>query len=115
MPEDYNPLGVPKGCELRIRADRSACFQPKFEPPQPTQFLIAREIPKPAPTPERVASVSGLERQRLEAIAKYRNDFLIAMRERAKDLTQESGFRAAAVEAWESGIDALILEVARHL
>ena len=114
MPDDYNPLGVPKGCELRIRADRSACFLPKFEPPK-TQFLIAREIPKPAPAPERVASVSGVERQRLEAIAKYRNDFLIAMRERAKDLTQESGFRAAAVEAWESGIDDLISEVARHL
>ena len=115
MPDDYNPLGVPKGCELRIRADRSACFEPKFEPPPKTQFLIAREIAPPAPAPERVASVSGVERERLEAAQKYRADHLLAMRERGKALTEQSGFSDEALDCWNAGIDALILETARYL
>jgi len=112
MPEDYNPLGVPKGCELRIRADRSACFQPKFEPPPPTQFLMARAVAPPAPAPARLPTLSELEQEALASA--YRASFLLAMRERAKDLTQESGFTAAAVEAWESGIDDLVKEIVRH-
>ena len=115
MSEDYNPLGVPKGCELRIRADRSTVFVHEVQPPPKTQFLIAREIPKPAPAPERVASVSGVERERLEAAQKYRADHLLAMRERAKGLTAESGFNAESIACWEDGIDALIAKAARYL
>jgi len=113
MSEDYNPLGVPKGCELRIRADRSSYYQPKFEPPPKTQFLIAREVAKPAP--ERVVSPSGVERERLEAAQKFRADHLLKMGEVSKGLTANSGLSDEAVNCWRDGIQELIKSVAMYL
>ena len=112
MSEDYNPLGVPKGCELRIRADRSSYYQPKFEPPPKTQFLIAREIPKPAPTPAPAPTLTELQQQELVRV--YRSEFLSEMRIKAKELTERSTFPPASIEAWESGVDSLLAELVRY-
>jgi len=113
--QDYSVLSVPKGCRAKIRSDRSTVFLHDFQPPPKTQFLIARSVPRPEAAPAPVVSVSGVERERLEAAQKYRADHLLAMRERAKGLTAESGFNAESIACWEDGIDDLISEVARHL
>ena len=113
--QDYSVLSVPKGCRAKIRSDRSTVFLHDFQPPPKTQFLIAREVAKPAPAPERVVSPSGVERERLEAAQKFRADHLLKMGEVSKGLTANSGLSDEAVNCWRDGIQELIKSVAMYL
>jgi len=88
-------------------------FVQDVPPPQPTQFLISRAIPKPAPEPARLPTLSELEQQVL--VQEYQGAFLIDMREAAKNLTENSTFNDAAIQAWNDAIDQAVSQTARYL
>jgi len=113
MPEnqDYSAAGVPKGCNSRVKTHAAKVSIPEPEPK--TQFLIARSVPRPAPEPARLIPLSELERR--AAVQEYQGAFLLDMRQAARNLTAQSTFNDAAIQAWNDAIDQAVSQTARYL